>query len=79
MFDVDDRTLDDTVDAILVPIVPSRLRAYSEAELYSGVFGYGKLKARYRVDCEDNFFGSGEHNGYLDSCIHINIEIYLLL
>ena len=70
MFDVDDRTLDDTVDVILVPIVPSSLRAYSEAKVYSGVFEYGKLKARYRVDCEDNFFGSGEHNGFGFMYIH---------
>ena len=59
VFDVDSSTIDDGVDAILVSILPSSLRRFSRVEEYSGVFGYGKLTARYRVDCQDGFFGEG--------------------
>lgn len=62
MFDVDDETLDDTVDAILVPIIPSSLRRFSKAEIYNGVFGYGKFQARYKVNCVYNFFGAGKND-----------------
>ena len=59
VFDVDQNTLDDTVDAILVPILPSSLWRYSHVVDYEGVFGYGTLSARYKVDCDDNFYGEG--------------------
>ena len=59
VFDVDSGTIDDTVDAILISIVPSSLGRFTRPQEYSGVFGFGKLTARYRVDCQDNFFGEG--------------------
>ena len=54
VFDVDSETIDDTVDAILIPIVPSSLGRFTRPEEYGGVFGFGKLTARYRVDCQNN-------------------------
>ena len=59
VFDVDSETLDDTVDAIIVPILPSSLGQYSPSRPYDGVFEFGTLTARYRVDCDDTFFGEG--------------------
>ncbi|CAI8019192.1 Delta-like protein B, partial [Geodia barretti] len=57
VFDVDSNSLDDTVDVIVVHILPSSLRRWSHVETFSGTFGFGSLSARYRVDCDKHFFG----------------------
>ena len=57
--DDDTGSLDDTVDAIIVHILPSSLGNYSQMVGYVGEFGYGTLTARYRVDCNENFYGKG--------------------
>ena len=60
MIDVDSQTLDDIIDNIVIPIQPLSLRRFSSTDVYSGLSGYGHLKARYRVDCDSNSFGEGE-------------------
>ena len=59
VMDVDTDNLDDAVDAIVVSILPPSLRRFSHPETFVGLFGYGLLTVRYRVDCDDNFFGEG--------------------
>ena len=59
VFDVDEYTLDDTVDAIIIPIHPSSLRQYTSIDSFNGEYEFGTLTARYRVDCDDDFYGSG--------------------
>ena len=61
VIDVDTGSLDDTVDAIIVHILPSSLGNYSQVVGYVGEFGYGTLTARYRVDCDENFYGEGSY------------------
>ena len=57
--DPDDDNLDDIVDGIIVRILPSSLGSYSQMVGYVGEFGHGTLTARYRVDCDENFYGVG--------------------
>ena len=61
---LDDRagSLDDIVDFIIVRILHSSLGNYSQMVGYVGEFGYGTLTARYRVDCDENFYGEGIAN-----------------
>ena len=59
MIDVDPQSLDDIIDAIVIPIQPLSLRHFSSTEEYLGLSGYGHLKTRYRVDCDSNSFGEG--------------------
>lgn len=59
VFDVDINSVDDFVDAILVTVDSSVNRGFSNAESFSGVFNYGHLQARFRVDCNENFYGEG--------------------
>ena len=59
VYDMDITYIDDVIDAIFVSILPSSLGDFTYSEEYSGMFGFGKLTARYRVDCQDNFYGKG--------------------
>ena len=59
VMDVDRNTLDDAVDAILITILPSSLKRYSQTERFPGLFGFGSFTLRYRVDCQDDFHGEG--------------------
>ena len=60
VFDVDRGTLHDGVDAIVVHIQPPSLRKYTHIETFTGTFGFGSLSVRYRVDCDNHFFGPGD-------------------
>lgn len=59
VFDVDRNTVDDFVEAVVVDIVPPSLGRYTDPDEYDGYFGYAELTARYRVDCDRDFFGKG--------------------
>lgn len=60
VYDIDVTNVDDVVDAILVPISSDIGRGYSGARPYTGIYQYGKLRARFRVDCDDNYYGQGK-------------------
>ena len=59
VFDFDRNTVDDFVEAVIVRIEPPSLGRYTDVEEFEGYFDYGMLRLRYRVDCDNNFFGEG--------------------
>ena len=67
IFDVD-TSLDDIVDGILIPLRSDVRKGFCEPTLYTGYFGYAQLEVRFRVDCDNNFYGEGEYNTS-SSCI----------
>ena len=66
VYDVDHSPddLDDLVEAILISISSDVASDFNEPTMFNGVFGYGKMRVRFKVDCEDDFYGQGMKSQY---------------